>query len=115
MEVFGKIADVLISIAEDNPGTILFYFCDTVESIPHLQKGRDISSHEYRNCLFKCLFQRYCHKAVEHWSDIEIVLRSDNPRLEMFAHLLVRDRHLPLVEMLRNGVVNNFETISEQK
>jgi len=26
VEVFGKIANILISIAEDNPNTILFYF-----------------------------------------------------------------------------------------
>ena len=33
VEVFGKIANILISIAEDNPNTILFYFCDIVEGI----------------------------------------------------------------------------------
>ena len=34
MEIFGKIADILISIAEDNPDGILFYFCDIIEGIP---------------------------------------------------------------------------------
>jgi len=115
VEVFGKIADILISIAEDNPNTILFYFCDIVEGIPHPRRGRDIPSHEYRNILFKLLFQRYCEKATEHWSDIEIILRSQEPQLEMYAHLLVRDRHLPLVELLRKEVQNNFETITSQK
>ena len=115
IEVFGKIADILISIAEDNPITILFYFCDIVEGIPHSRTGRDIPSHEYRNYLFKLLFQRYCEKASEHWSDIEVILRSQEPQLEMYAHFLVRDRHLPLVELLRKEVLNNFETITGQK
>ena len=53
VEVFGRIADILVSIAEDNPTTILFYFCDIVEGIPHPRTGRDIPSHEYRNLLFK--------------------------------------------------------------
>ena len=43
VEVFGKIADILISIAEDNPSTILFYFCDIVEGIPHNRKGYSFS------------------------------------------------------------------------
>ena len=115
VEVFGRIADLLVSIAEDNPTTILFYFCDIVEGIPHPRMGRDIPSHEYRNYLFKLLFQRYCEKASEHWSDIEVILRSQEPLLEMYAHFLVRDRHLPLVELLRKEVLNNFETISSQK
>ena len=33
----------------------------------------------------------------------------------MYAHFLVRDRHLPLVELLKNEVHNNFKAISEQK
>jgi hypothetical protein len=115
VEVFGRIADILISIAEDNPTSILFYFCDIVEGIPHPRTGRDIPSHEYRNLLFKLLFQRYCEKASEHWSDIEVILRSQEPLLEMYAHFLVRDRHLPLVELLRKEVQNNFETITGQK
>ena len=115
VEVFGKIADILVSIAEENPHTVLFYFCDIVEGIPRLRPGKDIPSHEYRNELFKLLFTRYCEKAKEHWSDIEIVLKSMEPPLEMYAHFLVRDRHLPLVDLLRSEVENNFQAISEQK
>ena len=115
VEVFGKIADILVSIAEENPQTILFYFCDIVEGIPRLRPGKGIPSHEYRNELFKLLFARYCEKAHEHWSDIEVILKSFNPPLEMYAHFLVRDRHLPLVDLLKNEVQNNFEAISEQK
>ena len=58
MEVFGKIAELLISVAEENPASVLFYFCDFSEDIPH-QRRRDMPSHEYRNTLFKLLFQRY--------------------------------------------------------
>ena len=61
--------------------------------------------HEYRNYLFKLLFQRYREKASEQWSDIEVILRSQEPLLEMYAHFLVRDRHLPLVELLRKEVL----------
>ena len=113
--VFGRIADILVDIAEDNQNTILFYFCDIVEGIPRTRPGRKILSHEYRNALFKLLFQRYRSKAREHWSDIEINLLSNDPPIELYAHFLLRDRHLPLVDILRNEVRNNFETISEQK
>lgn len=65
--------------------------------------------------FFKLLFQQYCEKATEHWSDIEVILKSQEPLLEMYAHFLVRDRHLPLVELLRKEVLNNFETITSQK
>ncbi len=37
------------------------------------------------------------------------------PPLEMYAHFLLRDRHLPLVDLLRSEVENNFQAISEQK
>lgn len=58
---------------------------------------------------------RYKALASEHWSDIEVVLQSDTPKLEMYAHFLLRDRHLPLVEILRKEVRSNFEAISNQK
>lgn len=115
VDIFGKIADIIISIAEDNPNTVIFYFCDIIEGIPHLRTGRSIPSHEYRNYLFKLLFQRYCEKASEHWSDIEVILKSQDPQLEMYAHFLVRDRHLPIVDLLRNEVLNNFKSITEEK
>ena len=115
MDVFGKIADILISIAEDNPEGILFYFCDIVEGIPNQRSNKLIASHEYRNELFKLLFKRYSPKAKEHWSDIEVVLESDSPKLEMYAHFLLRDKHLPLADFLRGEVQNSFEIISEQK
>lgn len=115
VEIFGKIADILVSIVEDNPNTVLFYYCDIVEDIPHPRSGRNISSHKYRNNLFKLLFQRYSDKASERWSDIEVILRSQEPRMEMYAHFFVRDKHLPIVDLLRNEVLNNFKMISEQK
>lgn len=115
MEVFGKIADILISIAEDNPEGILFYFCDIIEGIPNQRPNKLLASHEYRNELFKLLFKRYSPKAKDHWSDIEVVLESDSPKLEMYTHFLLRDKHLPLVDFLREEIKNNFEVISEQK
>ena len=66
------------------------------------------------------IFLNFCFNGIakkhrEHWSDIEVILRSQEPLLEMYAHFLVRDRHLPLVELLRKEVLNNFETITGQK
>lgn len=115
MEVFGKIADILLSIAEENPHTILFYFCDIVEGIPRLRTGKGIQAHKYRNELFKLLFARYCKRAQEHWSDIEVILKSTDPFLEMYAHFLVRDKHLTLIDLLKAEVQNNFQAISDQK
>lgn len=115
MEVFGKIADILISIAEDNPDGILFYFCDIIEGIPSQRPNKSMMSHEYRNELFKLLFKRYSPNAKDHWFDIEVVLESDSPKLEMYTHFLLRDKHLPLVDFLRSEIKNNFDLISEQK
>ena len=115
MEVFGKIADILISIAEDNPDGILFYFCDIIEGIPSQRPNKTMMSHEYRNELFKLLFKRYSPNAKDHWSDIEVVLESDSPKLEMHTHFLLRDKHLPLVDFLRSEIKNNFDLISDQK
>lgn len=115
MEVFGKIAQVLISLAQDNPNTILYYFCDTTDSLPRQRAGRPISSQVYRNELFKLLFLRYSSLAKDRWSDIEIEMHSTQPELTLFAHFLLRDKHLPLVDILRAEVLNNFQSISEQK
>lgn len=115
MEVFRKIAEILIDIAQDNPNTILYYFCDMSESLPNQRIGRNLSSQEYRNNLFKLLFQRYSGQASEHWSDVEVEMRSTKPDLTMYAHFLLRDQHLPLVEILKGEVFNNFNTILEQK
>lgn len=115
MEVFGKIAQVLISLAQDNPDTVLYYFCDMTEELPNERSNRTLSYQEYRNNLFKLLFQRYCKDAQEHWSDIEVEMRSTQLEQTYYAHFLLRDKHLPLVDILRNEVLNNFKTISEQK
>ena len=113
--VFGKIAEILMSIVEDNPEIVFFYFCDTIEEIPKYRPNRLISAHNYRNELFKLLFKRYSPEAKDHWSDVEIVLESDSPKLEFYSHLLVRDRHLPMVDYLRDEIYDNFGMISEQK
>lgn len=115
MEVFGKIAQVLITIAQDNPQTLFYYFCDATERLPHQRAGRNIALHEYRNTLFSKLFKRYQQQAGVHWSDIEIELKSDIEEQVFYAHLLIRDKHLSLVDILRNEVLSNFKTISEQK
>lgn len=115
MEVFGRIAQVLISIAQDNPDTILYYFCDTTEGLPHQRSGRTLSYQEYRNNLFKNLFQRYSSESTEHWTDIEIEMRSTHLEQTLYAHFLLRDKHLPLVDILRNEVLNNFKSVSDQK
>ena len=113
MEVFGKIAEIIISIVENNPNSVLFYFCDFSEEIPY--QRRRAYSHKYRNDLFKLLFLRYNNLASEHWSDIEIILQSDEPKLELYSHILLRDRHLPIIELLRKEISDNFKAITEQK
>ena len=115
MAVFRKIAEILIDIAQDNPNTILYYFCDMSETLPNQRAGRDLTSQEYRNNLFKLLFQRYSSQAIEHWSDVEVEMRSKEPDLMLYAHSLLRDQHLPLAEFLKDEVLNNFNTILEQK
>lgn len=115
IEVFGRIAQVLLSIAQDNPDTILYYFCDMTEDLPHQRSRRTLSCQEYRNNLFKLLFQRYSNESDEHWTDIEIEMRSTQLEQTLYAHFLLRDKHLPLVEILRNEVLNNFKSISDQK
>ncbi len=56
-------------------------------------------------------FLNYCFNGTAK----KRILRSQEPQLEMYAHFLVRDRHLPLVELLRKEALNNFETITGQK
>lgn len=75
----------------------------------------NLSYQEYRNNLFKLLFMRYNSEAQEHWSDIEIELKSTQTEQTLFAHFLIRDHHLHLVDILRNEVMSNFKSISEQK
>lgn len=115
IDVFGKIAQVLISIAKDNPNTVLYYFCDITEEIPYQRAGKEQTYQEYRNNLFKLLFQRYRTIAGDHWSDIEIEMKSTQPLQTYYAHFLLRDQHIPLVQILRNEVLSNFKSISEQK
>ena len=115
IEVFGRIAQVLLLVAQENPDTILYYFCDMTEELPHQRSGKTLSCQEYRNNLFKHLFQRYCSKSNEHWTDIEVEMRSTQLEQTLYAHFLLRDKHLPLVDILRNEVLNNFKSISDQK
>ena len=51
----------------------------------------------------------------EHWSDIEVILQSDEPKLELYAHVLLRDRHLPLIDLFKKEIRGNFEAITAQK
>ena len=115
MEAFGKIAQVLISLAQDDPDTILYYFCDMTDDLPHQRAGRILTCHEYRNKLFKQLFIRYSNGTDEHWTDVEVEMRSTQLNQNLFSHFLLRDKHLQLVDILKNEVLNNFKSISEQK
>lgn len=113
VKVFGEIAKKLINIADNDPNVIFYYFCDATDEIPKQRNNRRTRCQDYRNELFKLVFQRYYNLAKDNWFDNEVRMPSEDSNY--FAHFLIREQHSDVIELLKKEVMNNFQEIISLK
>ena len=105
-DITGWVADLFAN----NPNLIIYYSCDDMTPIPsrNIKSGnRDLPVNEYRSRLFSHIFDSYM---LSHQVSgvTNTPIRLDNYEngigYSLFFHLIARDRHNDIVEMLKENI-----------
>lgn len=109
LKTLGMISDGIFRCFKQNDKAILYYFCDDLNEIPVLGKGKeDVWPQEYRSMLFHRMFQRYVtlNNVSEDFVDVVVVINEDTRPLYM--HFIARAKHLHYIELLKEFVYSNY-------
>lgn len=109
-DVLHDITGWVANMFADNPNLIIYYSCDDMMPIP----SRNISSdnknlpvNEYRSRLFSHIFDSYM-SSHQVSGVTNTPIRLDNYENGMgysiFLHLIARDRHSDIVEMIKDDI-----------
>ncbi len=105
-DITGWVADVFAS----HPNLIIYYSCDDMNPIPsrNINSGnRNLPVNEYRSRLFTHLFDTYMSShQVSGVTNTPIRLDNyvDGIGYSIFIHLIARDKHSDIVEMLKGEI-----------
>jgi len=110
----GDICQTLAKILDDTPDAVAYYFCDYVSPIPGMRDRDGMSCQNYRNCLFKLLFQKFSQDSKEKWEDREVIIENTGTG-DLYAHLIYRDRHKAVIDALVEEIINDSDAILSQK
>lgn len=104
--ITGRIADLFAS----NPNLIIYYSCDDMLPIPSrntYSKNSHLPVNEYRSKLFSHIFDTYI-SSHQVTGVTNTPIRLDNCvndiSYSIFIHLIARDKHADIVEMLKDNI-----------
>lgn len=110
LQTLGKISEGIFHCFEQNKKGILYYFCDDMNDIPVLGRGKDdMWPQEYRSQLFSRMFQRYTlhNPNVEDAVDVVVVINEDTGR-PLYMHFIARASHSHYIDILKKYVSDNY-------
>jgi len=110
----GDICRTLTKILDDTPDAVAYYFCDYLTPIPGMRERDGTSCQNYRNRLFKLLFQKFSKDSKEKWEDREVIIQNTDTD-DLYAHLIYRDRHKAVIDALVEEINNDSDVILSQK
>ena len=105
-DITGWVADLFAN----NPNLIIYYSCDDMTPIPSRNvnsENRDLPVNEYRSRLFTHIFDSYMssHQVI---GVTNTPIRLDNydngVGYSLFLHLIARDKHSDIVELLKDEI-----------
>ena len=105
-DITGWVADIFAQ----NPNLVIYYSCDDINPIPsrNTKSGnRNLPVNEYRSILFSHIFDSYMSShQVTGVSNIPIRLDNyeDGVGYSIFIHLIARDKHSDIIELLKDGI-----------
>lgn len=109
LKTLWEISNSIFRCIKQNDKAVLFYFCDDMNEIPVIGKGKeDMWPQEYRSLLFHKMFQRYVmqNHVSEDYVDISVVINEDSRPLYM--HFISRSEHVHYVNMLKEYISSNY-------
>lgn len=105
-DITGWVADIFAN----NPNLIIYYSCDDMTPIPSRNANSDnknLPVNEYRSRLFSHIFDTYMTShQVSGVTNTPIRLDNyvDGVGYSIFIHLIARDKHNDIVEMLKREI-----------
>ena len=101
---------VVTALFANNPNLIIYYSCDDMTPIPSRNTNsdnKDLPVNEYRSRLFTHIFDSYM-SSHQVSGVTNTPIRLDNYEngmgYSLFFHLIARDQHNDIIEMLKNEI-----------
>ena len=110
-DVLHDITGWVANLFADNPNLIIYYSCDDMTPIPSRNTNsgnKDLPVNEYRSRLFTHIFDSYM-SSHQVSGVTNTPIRLDNYEngvgYSLFFHLIARDKHHDIVEMLKDYII----------
>lgn len=101
------LSEKICKIITDNKESVFYYYCDEINTIPNIRKGKATPPAEYRNNLFTLLYQKAKEKHPElDIEDREIIFETQDGKA--YIHLIYFEQN----KTKANAIEKELETIS---
>ena len=106
-EVLTAIESTIADFLDNHKNTIICYYCDFVNPIPHTSKN-SMPPQEYRSRLFDYMFQRY---SKQHGiSDVRLsVVEINGINEKYYFHVIYREVHSLLASIIGQDLREGFD------
>ena len=109
LRTLGKISEGIFRCFEQNDKAILYYFCDDLNDIPIIGRGKeDMWPQEYRSQLFSKMFQRYSLQNKNLIDAVDVVVVINEEIRPLFMHFIARAQHAHYIDILKKFVTDNY-------
>lgn len=109
MRTLGKIAEGIAHCFEQNEKAILYYFCDDMNEIPVIGRGKETMwPQEYRSALFSKMFQRHVTRNQHAVDIVDVAVVINQGGRPLYMHLIARVCHSKYIDKLKEYISDNY-------
>ncbi len=107
--ILSEISKSLTMFILQHPNAILYYQCDDMDDVPMngRKKNSGVSVQKYRSMLFSLMFDKQSRYVPLEMVNVPIFF--DFMGHETYIHIIARDSHLSLVNLLKQDIKEGFE------
>lgn len=109
ISLLSEISNSITMFVLQHPNAILYYQCDDMDDVPmnSRKKGSGISVQKYRSMLFSLMFDKQARYIPLDIVNVPIFF--DFMGHETYIHIIARESHLPLVNLIKDDINEGFE------
>ncbi len=107
--ILSEISKSITMFILQHPNAILYYQCDDMDDVPMngRKKNSGVSVQKYRSMLFSLMFDKQSQYVPLEMVNVPIFF--DFMGHETYIHIIARDSHLSLVNLLKQDIKEGFE------
>ena len=99
--VLFDISNFIAGVLNDNPETILYFYCDDIHDVD--RRDKSITPQKYRSQLFSRMFDHYTRShGIEYIINTPLEFKTDR---DVYIHFISKQEHLEYVDAIKNTIM----------